>query len=92
MKMTPLTPQWWMDDALCTQGQEAVFCESSNARVTDAQVLRARAICGACPVINQCRRHAHHLGATATRGMIWAGQTTKQRRRQEEAKEGVKAA
>jgi len=69
-----LTPEPWMQDALCAQSDPEMFFPAPGA--TEA-VARARKVCTRCDVRKECLAYALKNGETHG---IWGGKTEKQRR------------
>ena len=66
----------WMDDAAC-KGRTPLFFPPTAARppARAGREAKARRLCNACPVIDQCRTYArenHEYG-------FWAGESEEQR-------------
>lgn len=69
----PVTDVWdWQMDGLCRGQNSAVFFHPDNERgyARAAREEKAKAICGQCPVLRQCRAHA--LEAQEPYG-VWGG-------------------
>jgi WhiB family redox-sensing transcriptional regulator len=69
----------WLKDAACLTADPDLFFPPDGERgpSRDARDVMALAVCAACPVLEQCRRHA--LSARETYG-IWGGTTEDERR------------
>lgn len=69
----PVTEWWdWQKDAACRGMSTSTFFHPDNER-GDARrhrIRAAKAVCGRCPVVEQCRRHA--LKVAEPYG-IWGG-------------------
>jgi WhiB family redox-sensing transcriptional regulator len=75
----PNSEHWdWQRNALCRGLDSTVFFPPNGSRGRDleAQELRAKAVCGQCPVRMQCQEHA--LDAHEPYG-VWGGMTAKER-------------
>ncbi|WP_207844396.1 WhiB family transcriptional regulator [Williamsia soli] len=75
----PLISQWdWQRSASCRAVDVAVFYPPNSSRGDDRETREARAkkICNACPVQQECRTYA--LAAREPYG-IWGGTTAKER-------------
>jgi WhiB family redox-sensing transcriptional regulator len=68
-----------LKDAACLTADPDLFFPPDGERgpARDARDVMALAVCAACPVLEQCRRHA--LSARETYG-IWGGTTEDERR------------
>jgi WhiB family redox-sensing transcriptional regulator len=62
----------WMDDALCRQVDSEVFVRSESYG-GEHQIQAAKAICGRCPVIGDCRDYTLRLWAQGRLQGVWAG-------------------
>jgi WhiB family redox-sensing transcriptional regulator len=78
--VSSLMPQWHMQ-AMCREVHKSVFFGSSSPDERPAYTLssirKARSICEACPVFNECITHA--IKQREDYG-LWAGTTMRQRR------------
>ncbi|SDP72262.1 WhiB family transcriptional regulator [Lentzea jiangxiensis] len=76
----PVTEVWdWQMEGLCRGQNSAVFFHPDNERgyARAAREEKAKAICGHCPVLQQCRAHA--LEAQEPYG-VWGGMGEDERR------------
>ena len=69
---TPPTPETWMDDALCAQTDPEAFFPAKGGSTRSA-----KAICAACPVIDECLAYALEHDE---RYGIWGGTSERERR------------
>lgn len=75
----PVTPVWdWQMRAACRHLDTSVFFHPANERgpAAAARDDDAKQVCGACPVIEACLRHA--LAVREPYG-VWGGLTTGER-------------
>jgi WhiB family redox-sensing transcriptional regulator len=75
----PVTAIWdWQMRAACRNLDSSMFFHPENERgqAKADRDRRAKAICNACPVIEQCRRHA--LAVHEPYG-VWGGLTVSER-------------
>jgi WhiB family transcriptional regulator, redox-sensing transcriptional regulator len=76
----PVTDVWdWQLEGLCRGTNSAIFFHPENERgyARSAREAKAKAICQACPVLQQCREHA--LKAQEPYG-VWGGMGEDERR------------
>lgn len=78
-----MDPAPWMEDAACsdTNDPELFHPEDDSPRAPRAirsSILRAKAMCSGCPVVNDCAAYA--LARPELSG-IWGGLTNNERRR-----------
>lgn len=69
----PLTPDDWMQDALCAQTDPDAYFP-----IKGGSNRAAKAICARCPVIQECREYSLR---TRQRSGIWGGMGPKERAR-----------
>ncbi|MFJ2668384.1 WhiB family transcriptional regulator [Nocardia fluminea] len=77
----PTAAAWdWQLTARCRQMEQELFFPSSgeHAGSVRTQVLHAKRICSACPVLAPCRTYAIEAGETHG---IWGGMTALERAR-----------
>jgi WhiB family redox-sensing transcriptional regulator len=75
----PRTDAWdWQLRGACRGMDNAVFFHPERERgaAKDDRDLRAKAVCGTCPVIAQCRQHALTVGEPYG---VWGGLTAAER-------------
>jgi len=78
-------PEWW-DDASCAGQTDDFFfgdSEDGEEKPLAIKLSDAKKICATCPVFELCLRNALGLGPEANREEygIWAGTSTRQRKR-----------
>ena len=68
----------WQDDAACKEVDYDLFFYEDQERGDRKQerITAAKAICNACPVINECLSWANSVGESHG---IWGGQTPEER-------------
>lgn len=74
----PLADDWeWQQQGLCRGVDSSAFFHPEGERglARGRRTSRAKAICGRCPVIRQCREHAL---AVAERYGIWGGMSERE--------------
>lgn len=81
--MKSFAPQPWMDEAACRTAPRSDFFPPVNlqngepySEAGKAAVERAKAVCAACPVIEQCREYAIY-----EQHGVWFGTTPAERRK-----------
>lgn len=75
----PVTDLWdWQLRSACREMDSAMFFHPDRERgqAKDERDRRAKAVCGRCPVVAQCRRHA--LQVREPYG-VWGGLTVAER-------------
>ena len=78
-RIHPVGDQWdWQHEGLCRTRSPELFFHPDGERgsVKRAREARATALCGSCPVIEQCREHA--LTVPEPYG-VWGGLTEEDR-------------
>ena len=67
----------WRDDAVCITVDPELFFPVGNTGPALEQIERAKAVCGRCPVTEQCLQYA--LETNQDSG-VWGGMSEEERR------------
>ncbi|MBK6016306.1 WhiB family transcriptional regulator [Streptomyces sp. MBT53] len=67
----------WRERAACLHVDPDLFFPISNSGLTLLQIDEAKAVCGRCPVADQCLEWAMRVGQPDG---IWGGTTERERR------------
>jgi WhiB family redox-sensing transcriptional regulator len=78
---------YWRERAACLRVDPDLFFPIGNNRPTLEQIDEAKAVCGRCPVVEQCLNWAVRVEQVEG---IWGGMTESERRamRRREARQG----
>jgi len=68
---------YWRERAACLRVDPDLFFPVGNSGLTLKQIEEAKAVCGRCPVLEQCLACAMKLGQVDG---IWGGTTESERR------------
>ncbi|WP_128381525.1 WhiB family transcriptional regulator [Streptomyces cavernae] len=68
---------YWRERAACLRVDPDLFFPLGNGRLTLAQIYEAKAVCGRCPVVEQCLNWAVQVGQVEG---VWGGTTESERR------------
>lgn len=81
---------YWRERAACLRVDPDLFFPIGNSGPTLEQIDEARAVCGRCPVVEQCLDWAMEVGQVEG---IWGGMTESERRamKRREARQGTDA-
>ncbi|MGW5665488.1 WhiB family transcriptional regulator [Streptomyces sp. NPDC003758] len=81
---------YWRDRAACLRVDPDLFFPIGNSGPTLEQIDEAKAVCGRCPVVEQCLDWAMEVGQVEG---IWGGMTESERRamKRREARQGTDA-